>query len=80
VHTADIVNWGDLRTTVIASVLAAVGLTGTFGLVLLGSIHANDAYRAGRLARAAGFWALAAAALAVCLGGVALGLIAMTDK
>jgi hypothetical protein len=68
VRIADVVNWGDIRDTIVVSLLAGVGLT------------AREHYEHGDRAQAAIYGLLALAGLAVTLGGIALGLIQIANK
>ena len=77
---ADVVNWGDIRDTIVVSLLAGVGLCSAYGLVLLGSVRAREHYEVGDRAQAAMYGLIALAGLAVTLGGIALGLIQIANK
>jgi hypothetical protein len=75
VRIAQVVNWGDIRDTVVVSLVAGVGLTAAYGFVLLGSVRAREYYDHGHIANAVIYGVVALVGLAVTLGGIALGLI-----
>ena len=62
------------------SLLAGVGISVLFSLVILGSAKAGDARRAGHGGAAAAFFALAVIAFALFAVGVALGVQTMIEK
>jgi hypothetical protein len=62
------------------SVVAGVGMNALWSLVILGAARAADARRAGQDGAAAGWVALAAVALLLFAGGVALGVRALIEK
>jgi hypothetical protein len=67
---------------VYVSLLAGVGISALFSLVILGTVRAGDARRAGRGGAAVAYAALGlvAVALALVAVGVVLGVQAMIDK
>jgi hypothetical protein len=69
-----------LLEVVWVSLLAGVGITLTFSLVVLGSGRSSAARRAGRSTAATGYAALAALGLAVFLAGVVFGVNVMLAK
>jgi hypothetical protein len=76
---ADVVNWGDLRDTIVVSLLAGVGLSAAYGVLPLGVVRARENYEHGDTAHAALYGLVALAGLAVTLGGIALGLILIAE-
>jgi len=62
------------------SLLAGVGISALFSLVILGGARAGDARRAGRGGAAAAYAALAAVALLLFAAGVLLGVQEMLTK
>ena len=62
------------------SFLAAVGGTTAFSLAILGSARFADLRRGGRTLEAGMFAALAGAGLAICLGGIVLGIYEIVKK
>jgi hypothetical protein len=62
------------------SLLAGVGISALFSVVILAATRAGDARRAGRRGAAAGLGALALVAFLLFAGGVALGVQAMITK
>ena len=69
-----------LWQVVYVSLLAGVGISTVFSLVILGTARAGEARRAGHGAAALGYAALAALAFAVFALGVVLGVQAMVTK
>jgi hypothetical protein len=80
VELADIVNWVDIRGTVAFAILGGVGLSLTFGCLLLGGVQARENYNHGRVLQAAAYGAVAAIALAATAAGIVIGLIVIADK
>jgi hypothetical protein len=80
IPVAEAVNWGNIRDTVAGSIIAGVGLSLAFGLLLLGGIRARESYSQGRRAQATAYGALAGVALAATGAGIVLGLIVMAQK
>jgi hypothetical protein len=74
------VDTGLLWQVIWVSVLAGVGISALFSLVILGSARAGDARRAGHPRAAAAYVALAVVALLLFAGGVALGVQEMVTK
>jgi hypothetical protein len=62
------------------SLLAGVGISAIFSVVILGGARAGDARRAGRSGAAAAYAALALLAFAAFAAGVVLGVQAMITK
>jgi hypothetical protein len=77
---ATIVETKDLLETVAASLIAGIGVTAAFALLVFGLTRAADMTRDERplLATAAG--GLAAVALLVVIGSCVLGIVVMTSK
>ena len=78
-RTAEVVNWGDLRDTIVVSLVAGVGLTATYGFVLLGAVRAREHQEHGGVAQAVIYAAIGVAGLAITLAGITLGLIFIAD-
>lgn len=77
---ATIVQSKELIETVIASLVAGVGITAVFSLAIWGGARFADLNRDGRPAAAAAAAALAALALATTLAAVVVGIVVMTTK
>jgi fatty acid desaturase len=75
--SASIVDWGDLGATVVASFLAAVGITAAFAFAILGAAQFIERRRHGDTVAATAAAALAIGGLAVCAAGIVFGLIVM---
>jgi hypothetical protein len=74
------VEGGLLLQVVWVSLLAGIGITSLFSLVILGSAKAGDARRAGHGAAAAAYLTLAVLAFALFALGVVLGVQTMIQK
>ena len=77
---ATIIETEDLLKTVAASLIAGIGVTAAFAILVFGITRAADMTRDERplLATAAG--GLAAIALLVVIGAIVLGIVVMTSK
>lgn len=74
---ATVVEWADIGRTVVASVVAGVGVTAAFAVAILGSAQFVERRRGGETARAAAAGLLGVIGLAVCVAAITLGLIVM---
>jgi hypothetical protein len=74
------VNVGDLAEVIWVSLVAGVGVTLTFSLVVLGSGRSAEARRTGRDVAAIGYATLAGLALLVFLAGLVAGVNIMLSK
>jgi hypothetical protein len=74
------VDGGLLLQVVWVSLLAGIGITAMFSLVIFGSAKAGDARRAGHGIAAAAYLALAVVAFTVFALGVVLGVQTMIEK
>jgi hypothetical protein len=77
---ASVVDGDALLEVVWVSLVAGVGVSGAFGVAILGATRALDLSRDGRSAEALLFGAIGLAALAVVIAGIVLGIVAMTSK
>lgn len=77
---ATIVETSDLVSTVIASVVAGVGITVVFSVAIWGGARFADLSREGRPLAAGAAAALAVLATLASLGAVAIGILVMTTK
>ena len=75
-----IVDTTTLLDLVGVSLLAAVGVTASFSLAILGATRFSDLRRDGRAVEAAAFGALTALALAACVGAIVYGIIEIQAK
>jgi hypothetical protein len=78
--SATIVQTGDLLKTVVASLIAGVGVTAIFAVAIWGGARFADLNRAGRPLAAGAAAALGAVALASTVAAVAIGIVVMTHK
>lgn len=77
---AVIVETKDLLYTVIASVVAGVGVTVIFSVAIWGAARFVDLNRNERPLAASAAGAIGALALVATLAGIALGIVVMTSK
>jgi hypothetical protein len=77
---ATIVQTGDLLKTVVASLIAGVGVTAVFSVALWGGVRFVDLSRDGRPLAAGVAAAVGGLALATTLGAVAFGIVVMMSK
>ncbi|HEX6688164.1 MAG TPA: hypothetical protein VF085_05810 [Solirubrobacterales bacterium] len=77
---ATIVETRDLIETVIASLVAGVGITAVFSMAIWGGARFVDLSRDGRPVAAGAAAALAVLALATTFAAVVFGIVAMTSK
>ena len=78
--TATIVDWSDLLQTIGASIVAGVGITIAFSIVIWGTARFADLRREGRTAEAGLPLTVSGIALAVVAAGVVFGIVVMTTK
>jgi hypothetical protein len=78
--TATIVDWSDLLQTIGASIVAGVGITVAFSVVIWGTARFADLRREGRTAEAGLPLTVSGVALAVVAAGVVFGIVVMTTK
>jgi hypothetical protein len=77
---ATVVETKELLDTVIVSVVAGVGVTTVFAILIFGVARSADMARDDRPALAAAAGALALVAFAVVTAAIVLGIIVMTQK
>jgi len=77
---AKIVDWGQLLEVVEAGLIAGVGISIAFSLLILGAVRATEARHESRTGSMVLHGALAAVALAVCVGAVGFGVSTMLSK
>jgi lysylphosphatidylglycerol synthetase-like protein (DUF2156 family) len=77
---ATIVETKELIETVIASVVAGVGVTAVFSMAIWGGARFVDFSRDGRPVAAAAAVAVSVLALGATLAAVAFGIVVMTSK
>lgn len=78
--TAVILDTKELWQTVVAALVAGVGVTACFSLIILGVARFGELRRADRPVLAAIVGGLAGLALAATLAGITLGVIVMLSK
>jgi hypothetical protein len=77
---ATLVEGKELWQTVVASIVAGVGVTVFYSLALYGVTRFADLSRGERPLAAAAAATLAALAAAACLGSVVFGIVVLTSK
>jgi hypothetical protein len=77
---ATIVDTKALWETVVASMIAGIGVTFIFSLAIYGAARFSQMGREGRQGSALGFGALALVAAAAFVGAIVFGIIVMTTK
>jgi heme A synthase len=75
-----IVETEDLLDTVVASVVAGVGITTAFAILIFGVTRSADMLRDDRSVLATAAGGLALIALIVVIASIALGIVVMTSK
>jgi len=76
---AQIVDWGALGQTVVAALLAGVGVAFSFSLGILGALRLSDGSRELGLLGTIAYGALTIAGMAVTAAMIAFGIIVMTS-
>jgi hypothetical protein len=74
------VDWDALLTVVWSSLLAGIGATAAYGLVILGSFRAVERGREGRTVLASAYAVIGAAAAAAVVAAIVFGIVILTDK
>ena len=74
------IHWGTLLQVVWVSLVAGIGVSTIFSVVILASARATEHGRAGRGGTALAFGVLAALALLAFAAGIALGVRVMLSK
>jgi hypothetical protein len=77
---ASLVDTKALLQSVVASAVAGIGITAAFSIMIFGIARSASLVRDERPLLASITGALAAIALLVCVGGIVLGIVAMTNK
>jgi hypothetical protein len=77
---ATVVETKDLLETVAASLIAGIGVTAAFSLVVFGVTRSADMLRDDRPIAATAAGGLAILALLVVAGAIVLGIVVMTSK
>jgi len=75
-----VVETKELIQTVVASLVAGIGITTAFAILIFGAARSADMVRDDRPAAATAAGALAVIALIVVTAAIVLGVIAMTQK
>jgi hypothetical protein len=78
--TATVVQTKELLDTVLASLIAGIGVTAVFAILIFGVARSADMARDDRPVAAAAAGGLAVIAFAVVAAAIAVGIIVMTKK
>jgi hypothetical protein len=78
--TGTVVETNQLLQTVAASLIAGIGITAAFAVLVFGVARSADMVRDERPLLAAATGGLAALALVVVIGAIVLGIVVMTSK
>jgi hypothetical protein len=78
--TATIVDWSDLLQTIGASIIAGIGITVAFSVVIWGGARFADLRREDRPGPAGVALTVSGLALAIVTAGVVFGIVVMTAK
>jgi len=74
------VDWDALLTVVWSSLLAGIGVTAAYGLVILGGIRALERGRQGRTGEAAIYGVVGVAGLATVIAAIIFGIVVLSAK
>jgi hypothetical protein len=74
------VDWDALLTVVWSSLLAGIGVTAAYGLVILGGTRALERGRQGRTGEAAIYGVVGVAGLATVIAAIIFGIVVLSDK
>jgi len=77
---ADVIETKELLDTVIASLVAGIGVTAVFAVLIFGVARSADMARNDRPVLAAAAGGLAVLAFAIVTAAIVLGIIVMTQK
>jgi hypothetical protein len=77
---AEIVDWGQLLEVIEAGLIAGVGISVAFSLVILGTVRAAEAQQQSRTGALIGYGVVALVAIVVCIGAVVFGVSTMLSK
>jgi hypothetical protein len=73
------VDWDALLTVVWSALLAGIGVTAAYGLVILGTTRALDLGRQGRTGEAAVYGLIGAAALVAVVVAIVFGIVVLSE-
>jgi hypothetical protein len=77
---ASVVDWGQILQVVEAGLVAGVGISVAFSLLLLGTVRAGEAQQQSRTGAVIGYSLVAVLAVAICVGAIAFAVITMLAK
>lgn len=77
---SELVDWGQLLEVVEAGLIAGVGISIAFSLVILGMVRAAEAQQQSRTGAMIGYGAVGILAILVCVGAVVFGVSTMLSK
>lgn len=77
---SDLVDWSQLLEVIEAVLIAGVGISIAFSLVIFGMVRAAEAQQQSRTGAMIGYGAIGIFAILVCLGAVVFGVSTMLTK
>ena len=77
---ASLVDWGQLLEVVIAGLVAGIGISTVFSLMIFGAVRAAEAQQASRVPAMVLNAVIALVSFAICVAAVGFGLSAMLSK
>jgi hypothetical protein len=74
------VDWDALLTVIWSALLAGIGVTAAYGLVILGGTRALDLGRQGRTGEAAVYGVIGVLGLATVVAAIVFGIVVLSSK
>ncbi len=75
-----VVDWDALLTVVWSSLVAGIGVTAAYGLLILGGTRALELGRAGRAGEAVIYGVIGAVGLITVIAAIVFGIVVLSDK
>jgi hypothetical protein len=75
-----VIDWDALLTVVWSALLAGIGVTAAYGMVILGAARAVELGRAGRAGEAAVYGLIGALGLLTVVAAIVFGIVVLTDN
>jgi hypothetical protein len=74
------VDWDALLTVIWSSLVAGIGVTAAYGLLILGGSRAMELGREGRTAEAAIYAVIGAVGMLTVIAAIVFGIVVLSDK
>jgi hypothetical protein len=74
------IDWDALLTVVWSSLIAGIGATAAYGLVILGGTRALELGRSGRMVEATVYGLIGLAGLLAVVAAIVFGIVVLSDK